>query len=154
MLHVLQATLSPPVSGKMFKGLCIWYIVVVSTFFSVAVSGYWAFGNRLTGNIFNNFAPSGEPSLVPNWLLFTANIFVLLQLFAVALVYNILSINFACLIKFQWQKRDMFSHVLWPCFRYIHSPHLKFWRENLEMRAMEGFLYAIWYQDCFYAQST
>lgn len=84
----IQATLSPPVSGKMFKGLCICYTVVISTFFSVAVSGYWAFGNQAAGNIFNNFAPAGEPSLVPNWLLFTANICVLLQLFAVALVYS------------------------------------------------------------------
>ena len=91
MLHVLEETLSPPVSGKMFKGLCICYIVAVSTFFSMAVSGYWAFGNQSAGNIFNNFAPSGEPSLVPNWLLFAANICVILQLFAVALVYNNLS---------------------------------------------------------------
>eukprot|EP00253_Pinus_taeda_P035839 PITA_35839 len=84
----IQATLAPPVSGKMFKGLCICYTVVVSTFFSVAVSGYWTFGNRAAGNIFNSFAPAGEPSLVPNWLLFTANICVLLQLFAVALIYS------------------------------------------------------------------
>jgi hypothetical protein len=84
----IQATLSPPVTGKMFKGLCICYTVVVSTFFSVAVSGYWAFGNGSAGNIFSNLAPAGEPSLVPNWLLFTANICVILQLFAVALVYS------------------------------------------------------------------
>jgi len=84
----IQATLAPPVTGKMFKGLCICYTVVLSTFFSVAVSGYWAFGNRSAGNIFNNFAPAGEPSLVPNWLLFTANICIILQLFALALVYS------------------------------------------------------------------
>jgi len=88
ILPEIQATLYPPVSGKMFKGLCICYIVVITTFFSVAVSGYWAFGNKSQGNIFNNLAPTGEPSLVPNWLLFTGNICVLLQLFAVALVYS------------------------------------------------------------------
>ncbi|KAJ7520903.1 hypothetical protein O6H91_19G028700 [Diphasiastrum complanatum] len=39
----IQATIAPPTSGKMFKGLLICYMVVVSTFFSVAASGYWAF---------------------------------------------------------------------------------------------------------------
>eukprot|EP00253_Pinus_taeda_P000834 PITA_00834 len=84
----IQATLAPPVSGKMFKGLCICYTVVVSTFFSVAVSGYWAFGNQAAGNIFSNFAPTGERSLIPNWLLFIANMCVIVQLFAFVLVYS------------------------------------------------------------------
>ncbi len=81
-----QATLAPPVSGKMFKGLLICYAVVISTFFSVAGAGYWAFGNASAGNIFNNFAPSGGVALIPNWLLFLANMFVIAELFAVALV--------------------------------------------------------------------
>ncbi|KAH7293806.1 hypothetical protein KP509_28G043100 [Ceratopteris richardii] len=84
----IQATLAPPVTGKMFKGLCICYSVVVSTFFSVAVSGYWAFGNQSSGNLLSNFAPSGQPSLVPNWLIVLANACVLVQLFSVALVYS------------------------------------------------------------------
>eukprot|EP00250_Pteridium_aquilinum_P001400 c11596_g1_i1 orf=577-1980(+) len=84
----IQATLAPPVSGKMFKGLCVCYTVVISTFFSVAVSGYWAFGNKSSGNLMSNFAPSGQPALVPNWLNFLANMFILTQLFAVALVYS------------------------------------------------------------------
>jgi hypothetical protein len=81
-----QATLAPPVSGKMFKGLLICYAVVISTFFSVAGAGYWAFGNASVGNIFTNFAPSGGVALIPNWLLFLANMFVIAELFAVALV--------------------------------------------------------------------
>lgn len=84
----IQATLAPPASGKMFKGLCICYMVVLSTFFPVAISGYWAFGNQASGNIFTNLAPTGEVALVPNWLLFLSNMFVLIQLFAVALVYS------------------------------------------------------------------
>jgi hypothetical protein len=81
-----QATLAPPVSGKMFKGLLICYAVVIPTFFSVAGAGYWAFGNASAGNIFLNFAPSGGVALIPNWLLFLANMFVIAELFAVALV--------------------------------------------------------------------
>jgi hypothetical protein len=81
-----QATLAPPVSGKMFKGLLICYAVVIPTFFSVAGAGYWAFGNAAVGNIFLNLAPIGGVSLIPSWLLFVANIFVIGELFAVALV--------------------------------------------------------------------
>ena len=81
-----QATLAPPVGKKMFKGLLICYAVVVTTFFSVAISGYWAFGNQAAGYILTNLAPRETPSLVPNWLIYLANIFVLAQLFAVALV--------------------------------------------------------------------
>ncbi|KAH9542608.1 hypothetical protein CY35_13G016000 [Sphagnum magellanicum] len=82
----IQATLAPPVSGKMFKGLLICYAVVISTFFSVAGAGYWAFGNASAGNIFLNFAPSGGVALIPNWLLFLANMFIIAELFAVALL--------------------------------------------------------------------
>ncbi|KAH8942894.1 hypothetical protein BDL97_13G019800 [Sphagnum fallax] len=84
----IQATLAPPVSGKMFKGLLMCYAVVIATFFSVAGAGYWAFGNASAGNIFLNFAPSGGVQLIPNWLLFLANMFVIAELFAVALVYS------------------------------------------------------------------
>ncbi|RZC77085.1 hypothetical protein C5167_001305, partial [Papaver somniferum] len=51
----IQATLAPPVKGKMFKGLSICYTVVSVTFFGVAISGYWAFGNNAGGIIINNF---------------------------------------------------------------------------------------------------
>ncbi|MCO5603658.1 hypothetical protein L7F22_057809 [Adiantum nelumboides] len=84
----IQATLAPPVAGKMFKGLCVCYTVVASTFFSVAVSGYWAFGNESSGNLLSNLAPLDEPALVPNWLIILANMLVLLQLLAVAMVYS------------------------------------------------------------------
>ena len=87
----MQATIAPPVSGKMFKGLCMSYAVVVSTFFSVAISGYWAFGNESAGNVMSNLAPSGMPALVPNWLIFVANMCIILQLLAVSLVCTSLS---------------------------------------------------------------
>ncbi|RVW69624.1 GABA transporter 1 [Vitis vinifera] len=55
-----QATIAPPVKGKMFKGLCVCYAVVLTTFFSVAISG---------------------------WVLLMTNVFTLLQVSAVSLVY-------------------------------------------------------------------
>ncbi|KAA8550239.1 hypothetical protein F0562_001923 [Nyssa sinensis] len=82
----IQATLAPPVKGKMFKGLCVCYAVVTVTFFSVAISGYWAFGNQVEGLILSNFLDDRKP-LVPKWFVLLTNIFTILQLSAVGVVY-------------------------------------------------------------------
>ncbi|GLJ40009.1 hypothetical protein SUGI_0818740 [Cryptomeria japonica] len=83
----IQATLVPPVSDKMFKGLSICYVVVVSTFYSVAISGYWAFGNKADGTVFSNFVQSAGPPFLPKWFLVIANLLVLPQVSAVGMVY-------------------------------------------------------------------
>lgn len=82
----IQATIAAPTKGKMFKGLCLCYAVVLTTYFSVAISGYWAFGDLAAGTIFSNFMVEGKP-LVPKWLLLISNICTLLQGSAVGLVY-------------------------------------------------------------------
>ncbi|KAL9247391.1 hypothetical protein vseg_020827 [Gypsophila vaccaria] len=81
-----QATLAPPVKGKMFKGLCVCYTVVSVTFFSVAISGYWAFGNQAQGQILSNFIVDGK-ALLPKWFIIITNAFVFLQIAAVGVVY-------------------------------------------------------------------
>ncbi|XP_031499467.1 GABA transporter 1 [Nymphaea colorata] len=83
----IQATLAPPVKGKMMKGLFICYSVVVTTFFSVAVSGYWAFGNKSQGSILSNFMVQGQPPLLPRSFLFFTYLCTLLQVVAVVVVY-------------------------------------------------------------------
>lgn len=70
----------------MFKGLCVCYAVVVSTFFSVAISGYWAFGNnQAPGTVLQNFIVDGNP-LLPTSVLLMTNVFTLLQVAAVSVV--------------------------------------------------------------------
>lgn len=83
----IQATAAPPVTGKMFKGLCLCYTVVAVTFFSVAISGYWAFGNRAEGSVTYNFRLDDGTILVPKWFLTMTYVFILLQLSAVGVVY-------------------------------------------------------------------
>jgi hypothetical protein len=61
--YVLQATIAPPVKGKMFKGICVCYAVIVSTYFSVGISGYWASGNQAQPTILTNFMGDGKPLL-------------------------------------------------------------------------------------------
>uniref|UniRef100_A0A0D9V7Z5 Amino acid transporter transmembrane domain-containing protein n=1 Tax=Leersia perrieri TaxID=77586 RepID=A0A0D9V7Z5_9ORYZ len=82
----IQATVAAPVTGKMFKGLCLCYAVVVTTFFSVAISGYWAFGNTAQGTLLSNFMVGGR-AVIPEPLLLIIELFTLLQLSAVAVVY-------------------------------------------------------------------
>lgn len=81
----MQATIAPPVKGKMFKGLLVCYAMVISTFFSVGISGYWAFGNESQSSVLQNFMLDGRP-LVPKWFLLTTNIFTFVQVSAVSLV--------------------------------------------------------------------
>jgi len=58
------------------------------TFFSVAVSGYWAFGNQAQGQILSNFVVDGKV-LMPKWFVLMTNVFVLLQLAAVGVVISL-----------------------------------------------------------------
>ncbi|CAL9214156.1 unnamed protein product [Arabidopsis halleri] len=84
----IQATILPPVKGKMMKGLCMCYLVVIVTYFTVAITGYWAFGNKANGFIFTNFLNTEtDHYLVPTWFIFLVNLFTVLQLSAVAVVY-------------------------------------------------------------------
>ncbi|GJW42231.1 probable GABA transporter 2 [Tanacetum coccineum] len=53
-----------------------------------AVSGYWVFGNTASSNILKSLLPDEGPALAPTWLLGLGVIFVLLQLFAIGLVYS------------------------------------------------------------------
>ncbi|GJU67874.1 probable GABA transporter 2 [Tanacetum coccineum] len=88
ILPEIQATLAPPVTGKMFKGLLMCYAVIFVTFYSAAISGYFVFGNKASSNILKSLMPDEGPSLAPTWLLGLGVIFVLLQLFAIGLVYS------------------------------------------------------------------
>ncbi|KAG2307924.1 hypothetical protein Bca52824_027672 [Brassica carinata] len=88
ILPEIQATLAPPATGKMLKGLLLCYSVIFFTFYSAAISGYWVFGNSSSSNILKNLMPDQGPALAPIVVIGLAVIFVLLQLFAIGLVYS------------------------------------------------------------------
>ncbi|KAJ0476329.1 putative amino acid transporter, transmembrane domain-containing protein [Helianthus annuus] len=113
----IQATLAPPVKGKMFKGLCVCYTVVIVTFFSVAVSGYWAFGNESAGLVLSNFIDHDGNPLVPRWFIMMINIFTILQLSAVAVVYlqptnEVLERAFADPTRSEFSARNVIPRVI------------------------------------------
>ncbi|KAL3331463.1 hypothetical protein AABB24_035005 [Solanum stoloniferum] len=72
----------------MLKGLMLCYSVILVTFYSASVSGYWVFGNKSNSNILKSLMPDEGPSLAPTWVLGLAIVFILLQLFAIGLVYS------------------------------------------------------------------
>ena len=86
-LSLVQATLAPPVKGKMLKSLCVCFVVVLFSFFTVAISGYWAFGNQAEGLIFSSFVDNNKP-LAPKWLIYMPNICTIAQLTANGVVSN------------------------------------------------------------------
>lgn len=88
ILPEIQATLAPPATGKMVKGLVLCYLVIIVTFCSVSISGYLVFGNKSSPNILNSFLPIQGPALAPKWLVGLTVGLVLLQLFAITLVYS------------------------------------------------------------------
>ncbi|KAL8500451.1 hypothetical protein ACS0TY_020155 [Phlomoides rotata] len=88
ILPEIQATVAPPATGKMVKGLIMCYSVIFLTFYSAAVSGYWVFGNKSNSMILKSLMPDEGPSLAPVWVLGLAIAFVLLQLFAIGLIYS------------------------------------------------------------------
>ncbi|KAF7128876.1 hypothetical protein RHSIM_Rhsim10G0170200 [Rhododendron simsii] len=103
----IQATIVAPTKGKMFKGLLVCYAVVISTFFSVGISGYWAFGNQSQGSILQNFMVNGKP-LVNKWFLLMTNVFTFVQVIAVVLTY-LQPTNVVLERKFADPKMDEFS---------------------------------------------
>jgi hypothetical protein len=66
------------------------YSVIVATYFSVAISGYWAFGNAAGATVLTNyirFNDIGEMKLLlPKWFFLMTNILILLQVFGLTAV--------------------------------------------------------------------
>ncbi|XP_072965702.1 probable GABA transporter 2 [Typha angustifolia] len=117
ILPEIQATLAPPATGKMVKGLILCYSVIFVTFYSAAISGYWAFGKQVQSNVLKSLLPDGGPSLAPTWLLGLAVVFILLQLLAIGLVYSqvayeIMEKNSADVKQGMFSKRNLIPRIV------------------------------------------
>jgi magnesium-transporting ATPase (P-type) len=67
-----QATIREPAKKNMYKGICLAYSVITTTYWLVAFLGYWAFGFAVQAYVVNSF--SG-----PNWAITMANVFAVIQ---------------------------------------------------------------------------
>jgi hypothetical protein len=77
----------------MVKAIALCYTVVVATFYSVSIAGYWAFGNDAQGNLFDNLVPSYGPQLNPTWLVAISGFSIVAQLLANGLVRHHLKLS-------------------------------------------------------------
>ncbi|MCL7029546.1 hypothetical protein MKW94_003339 [Papaver nudicaule] len=113
----IQATMAPPATGKMVKGLLMCYTVIVLTFYSTSVSGYWAFGSQSDSNVLRNLLPDDGPALAPTWVMGLIVIFVILQLLAIGLVYSqvayeIMETQSANVKEGMYSKRNLIPRLL------------------------------------------
>lgn len=123
-----QATLAPPVTGKMVKGLLMCYAVIFVTFYSAAVSGYWVFGNKSNSNTLKSLLPDDGPALAPTWVLGMGVVFVLLQLFAIGLVITLVVV--VVMYSFDW---NFYTHLQGHGNRSTLKWHTRSWKANQPM---------------------
>lgn len=122
----------------MFKGLCICYAIILVTFFSVAISGYWAFGIKAEGVILSNFSHDGR-ALLPKWFILITNIFTILQQSAVAVVNKlIIHTHTHKKRKNLQQRRGKLNYQkknnAFACARSTCSQLMKCWKEHLQIQ--------------------
>lgn len=70
---LLQATIKEPAISNMRKGITMAYTLISSTYFTVAISGYWAFGQNCLPYLLNNLS-------TPTWPITIANIAAIIQI--------------------------------------------------------------------------
>ncbi|CAM6092731.1 unnamed protein product [Calypogeia fissa] len=68
----LPSTPERPSKVPMWRGVVVAYFVVAACYFPVALVGYWAYGNTITGNILLFLGK-------PRWLIATANFMVVIH---------------------------------------------------------------------------
>ena len=72
-MFALQATVKEPAILNMRKGISMAYTMISSTYFTVAISGYWAFGQTVLPYLLNNLT-------TPTWPITIANIAAIIQI--------------------------------------------------------------------------
>lgn len=73
ILFLHQSTVKDPAKCNMYKGISAAYGIIVLSFWSLAFSGYWAFGSTVQPYILSSLT-------IPRWTIVMANIFAVIQI--------------------------------------------------------------------------
>uniref|UniRef100_A0A0D9XJP9 Amino acid transporter transmembrane domain-containing protein n=1 Tax=Leersia perrieri TaxID=77586 RepID=A0A0D9XJP9_9ORYZ len=73
MLPEIQSSLREPVRMNMYKGVSTAYSIIVMSYWTLAFSGYWAFGSGVQPYILSSLT-------VPRWTIVMANLFAVIQI--------------------------------------------------------------------------
>lgn len=95
----IPSTPENPSKKSMWKGVILAYGIVGLCYFSVAIAGYWAFGNSVEDNILVSLNK-------PAWLIVAANAFVVIHVigsYQVAYPFRLLHLSFPLLVPAQFR---------------------------------------------------
>ncbi|KAF0933365.1 hypothetical protein E2562_017987 [Oryza meyeriana var. granulata] len=73
MLPEIQSSVREPVRMNMYKGVSTAYSIIVMSYWTLAFSGYWAFGSEVQPYILSSLT-------VPRWTIVMANLFAVIQI--------------------------------------------------------------------------
>ncbi|KAL5232248.1 hypothetical protein ABZP36_031024 [Zizania latifolia] len=73
MLPEIQSTVREPVRMNMYRGVSTAYTVIIMSYWTLAFSGYWAFGSEVQPYILSSLT-------VPRWTIVMANLFAVIQI--------------------------------------------------------------------------
>ncbi|XP_062205337.1 GABA transporter 1-like [Phragmites australis] len=73
MLPEIQSTVREPVRANMYKGVSAAYTIIVMSYWTLAFSGYWAFGSEVQPYILSSLT-------APRWAIVMANLFAVIQI--------------------------------------------------------------------------
>ncbi|CAN6311160.1 unnamed protein product [Urochloa humidicola] len=73
MLPEIQSTVREPVRVNMSKGVSAAYTIIVVSYWTLAFSGYWAFGSQVQPYILSSLT-------APRWAIVMANLFAVIQI--------------------------------------------------------------------------
>ncbi|KAG2549116.1 hypothetical protein PVAP13_9KG170900 [Panicum virgatum] len=73
MLPEIQSTVREPVRKNMYKGVSAAYTIIVMSYWTLAFSGYWAFGSQVPPYILSSLT-------APRWAIVMANVFAVIQI--------------------------------------------------------------------------
>jgi hypothetical protein len=69
----IQSTVREPVRANMYKGVSAAYTIIVVSYWTLAFSGYWAFGSQVQPYILSSLT-------APRWAIAMANLFAVIQI--------------------------------------------------------------------------
>jgi hypothetical protein len=69
----IQSTVREPVRANMYRGVSSAYTIIVVSYWTLAFSGYWAFGSQVQPYILSSLT-------APRWATVMANLFAVIQI--------------------------------------------------------------------------
>ncbi|KAJ1295605.1 hypothetical protein BS78_01G235700 [Paspalum vaginatum] len=73
MLPEIQSTVREPVRANMYRGVSTAYTIIVISYWTLAFTGYWAFGSQVQPYILSSLT-------APRWAIVMANLFAVIQI--------------------------------------------------------------------------